>query len=450
MVEVRLDTAAELGLPGDCFLSLRIGDAQKLSRLSASRTYNFPKGADRRYGKIEVFQRIGSCGVDVDPDNKGSRQVSIGLGGASELRLNVAVETRAGAGPKTTTTTQSAEATAKNARAAGAKDYISKTGIEFYLAEAMQDVLRERPANALKFLAERLMQESEKQGHGTFLPALKGAKAPADDRSYAPKPPPHSSGARPPVGPGGVAGGVVSPSHRQPGSVGRQQKLEPLAPGSASSLKAAPLPGITPVSSKLVSFNKSAESTDVLPFKQYFARHMHSATKDLARLYMKFPAFQQAAQRAAAVAPFKRYCAEHMHSATKDLAALYSKFPASTRRTWPVAPPPFAQLPSVGSWLAYKPRPAPPAPPAAGRPFALLPSVGTWLAPKPQPEPQPEPQQAAPFAPPAVAWSPPVLAASEVVLGTNFLTSPVLLMWTSAQLGPGFLSMGPSPGLMFI
>mmetsp|Transcript_21817 Transcript_21817/g.55393 ORF Transcript_21817/g.55393 Transcript_21817/m.55393 type:complete len:310 (-) Transcript_21817:51-980(-) len=309
MVEVRLDTAAELGLPGDCYLSLRIGDAQKLSRLSASRTYIFPKGADRRYGKIEVFQRIGSCGVDVDPDNKGSRQVSIGLGGASELRLNVAVEARAGAGPKTTTTAQSAEATAKNARAAGAKDYISKTGIEFYLAEAMQDVLRERPANALKFLAERLMQESEKQDHGTFLPALKGAKAP--------------------------------------------------------SLKAAPLPGITPVIRK--------------------------------------------------------------------------------------ARPPFAQLPSVGSWLAYKPRPAPLAPPAAaGRSFALLPSVGTWLAPKPQPEPQPEPQQAAPFAPPAAAWAPPVRAASEVVLGTNFLTSPVQIMWTSAQLGPGFLSMGPSPGLMFI
>merc|ERR1719414_212412 len=92
MVELRLESLGEAHLPKECFVSVRIGDTQKLSRLASSRVYRFPQG-DRRYGKIEVFRRIGACSIDVDPESAGTREVSINCeeGGFGSLALRIGI-----------------------------------------------------------------------------------------------------------------------------------------------------------------------------------------------------------------------------------------------------------------------------------------------------------------------------------------------------------------------
>lgn len=54
MVELSLETS-EHGLPKDCYLSIRVGEVQKLSRLSGTRSFKFPQSTKSRFGKIEVF-----------------------------------------------------------------------------------------------------------------------------------------------------------------------------------------------------------------------------------------------------------------------------------------------------------------------------------------------------------------------------------------------------------
>lgn len=45
------------------------------------------KAGDRHFGKVEVYRRIGGCGVDFDPMKPGDRQVSMDCGAAGDLRL---------------------------------------------------------------------------------------------------------------------------------------------------------------------------------------------------------------------------------------------------------------------------------------------------------------------------------------------------------------------------
>jgi len=56
MVELKVEVPADVPI-NDCFISVRVGETQKLSRLSGSRTYSFPHSGDRRYGKIEVKKK---------------------------------------------------------------------------------------------------------------------------------------------------------------------------------------------------------------------------------------------------------------------------------------------------------------------------------------------------------------------------------------------------------
>jgi len=165
MVDVRLDVSGAQELPDDCFISMRVGEAQKLSRMAASRTYQFPHAGGRRIGKIEVFRRVGACGVDVDPSNMGTRQVSITCANLGPLNFDVHV----GADAKAKKSKASSAATSSQAskRINVAQEYLSKHKLELQLAEAMQAVLRERPDNPVAFLANKLMQSSSNSIGGT-------------------------------------------------------------------------------------------------------------------------------------------------------------------------------------------------------------------------------------------------------------------------------------------
>jgi len=165
MVELKLDVAEDQ-LPSDCFISVRVGDAQKLSRVSPSRTYQFPQAGDRRYGKIEVYRRIGAIGVDVDPLNEGDRQVNISCGDLGALRLNVGVSNKERA--KQAVKEENLKAKPEGSKSKAAKEYLRKHSLELQLSEAMQSVLREKPENPVQFLAEKLIENL--QG-GIALPA---------------------------------------------------------------------------------------------------------------------------------------------------------------------------------------------------------------------------------------------------------------------------------------
>mmetsp|Transcript_75927 Transcript_75927/g.213912 ORF Transcript_75927/g.213912 Transcript_75927/m.213912 type:complete len:140 (+) Transcript_75927:78-497(+) len=74
-MEVQVDAFGDA--PPDTFLALRIGDVQKQTRFSDSRTFKFPKGAPNgfNFGRVEVFKRIGHLTVRLDDLEGGSKDV---------------------------------------------------------------------------------------------------------------------------------------------------------------------------------------------------------------------------------------------------------------------------------------------------------------------------------------------------------------------------------------
>eukprot|EP00409_Alexandrium_fundyense_P004435 CAMPEP_0185902448 /NCGR_PEP_ID=MMETSP0196C-20130402/1691_1 /TAXON_ID=2932 /ORGANISM="Alexandrium fundyense, Strain CCMP1719" /LENGTH=168 /DNA_ID=CAMNT_0028621299 /DNA_START=76 /DNA_END=582 /DNA_ORIENTATION=+ len=166
MVELRLEPLEALGPLEDCFVSVRVGEMQKLSRISSSRVYRFPKAGTRNFGKIEVYRRIGSCSVDVNPSTKDFREVSIDCGDAASGPLNLKVEVsgKVDADP--------VEPQKEGTKVRAAKEYLSQHGLEMRLSEAMQAVLRERPEDPAKFLAGKLTESRDNVG-GLKLSRLK-------------------------------------------------------------------------------------------------------------------------------------------------------------------------------------------------------------------------------------------------------------------------------------
>jgi len=70
-------------LSPDLFVSIRVGELQKFSKLAASKVFKFPKSAvdGKRIGKMDIFKRVGSANIGIAPDTYGSgREVSFELG----------------------------------------------------------------------------------------------------------------------------------------------------------------------------------------------------------------------------------------------------------------------------------------------------------------------------------------------------------------------------------
>jgi|EP00927_Polykrikos_kofoidii_P078056 hypothetical protein len=158
MVELRVDLCNSDVLNEDCFVSVRVGEFQKLARLAQSRSYRFPK-ANKHIGKIEVYKRIGACSVDCDPSFQELREVTVKCNDESVGNLGFKVAVSGDA-------VEQAQAVQKapSKKAAIAKDYVTKHGLEAHLSDAMQALLRERPSNPTEFLAEKLLEFSRTGG----------------------------------------------------------------------------------------------------------------------------------------------------------------------------------------------------------------------------------------------------------------------------------------------
>eukprot|EP00933_Yihiella_yeosuensis_P028988 TRINITY_DN22734_c0_g4_i2.p1 TRINITY_DN22734_c0_g4~~TRINITY_DN22734_c0_g4_i2.p1 ORF type:complete len:489 (-),score=122.60 TRINITY_DN22734_c0_g4_i2:282-1748(-) len=155
MVELRLEQVEDGSMPKDCFLSVRMGDIQKISRLGASRIYRFPQATGRRQSKIEVFQRIGVLNMDIDSAASTSQEVSINCQdtGFGKLSMKVGINT----GGKNEEPHPESPGKKAPAKVKAAKEYLGKHNLEGRLSEAMQAVLRERPEDPASYMAALLM-----------------------------------------------------------------------------------------------------------------------------------------------------------------------------------------------------------------------------------------------------------------------------------------------------
>eukprot|EP00931_Biecheleriopsis_adriatica_P054474 TRINITY_DN3205_c0_g1_i2.p1 TRINITY_DN3205_c0_g1~~TRINITY_DN3205_c0_g1_i2.p1 ORF type:complete len:906 (+),score=197.75 TRINITY_DN3205_c0_g1_i2:49-2718(+) len=160
-MEVRIEAIEGRAVPKDCFVAMRIGDVQKQSRFSSShgaRTYRFPDpGEDRAgFGRIEVFQRVGHMTVFFH-DLGGKLQdveVPVDLAGQKSLSMKLAAK-----GNVEEEKPQGKKQRAKT-RLDSAQRYIAEHRLEEILADAMREVIHEKPADPFSLLSKLVMKHA--------------------------------------------------------------------------------------------------------------------------------------------------------------------------------------------------------------------------------------------------------------------------------------------------
>lgn len=176
MVEIKIAPAQNTSLPKDCFVSVRIGEAQKLSKFEGPRSYNFRDDAKLGHGKIEVFRRIGGCHVDLFSFQEGLREVNIASSDLDIADFGLEIEVQP------SNKVQSASMAQR--KKTFAKDYLGQHKIEMRLGEAMVALLRELPKDPMQFLSNFLAQAAKVQpARAKFSPD----EQPKRDGSVVPK-----------------------------------------------------------------------------------------------------------------------------------------------------------------------------------------------------------------------------------------------------------------------
>ncbi|CAE7926617.1 ODA11 [Symbiodinium sp. KB8] len=230
MVDISLQAVDGDSLPKDLFLSLRVGEQQKFSKANCSRTYKFPSSADRRYGKLELYRRVGVSSVSLDGESfQGAHEMAIQveekarqvkyrlcLGGSASLPSPTNEAAKAQPDPAKQTST-------KETKVVQAREYLQQHQLEQRLSEAMQAVLRERPEDPAAFIAQKLQSKAG---------VLKKVEEPVSVPVTAPEPPKLEPKAQPPA----------------------KQEHEAAAPAAAApastSAPAAPVPAPAPAEPK--------------------------------------------------------------------------------------------------------------------------------------------------------------------------------------------------------
>jgi len=102
---------------------------------------------NRKYGRVEIFKRVGMGTVCIDPElaSSGSHEVDVAFDGFS-LKVNCEVQA----------TETAPEKTPKTKAQALAADYFDRHHLEVRLSDAMQACLKERPDDPAAFIAQQL------------------------------------------------------------------------------------------------------------------------------------------------------------------------------------------------------------------------------------------------------------------------------------------------------
>mmetsp|Transcript_60063 Transcript_60063/g.173153 ORF Transcript_60063/g.173153 Transcript_60063/m.173153 type:complete len:555 (-) Transcript_60063:178-1842(-) len=448
MVEVKLDTDDCMKLDGDHYVSVRIGEAQKLAKMAPSRTYRFPSSAigNRKYGKIEVFRRVATSILCIDPTLAATNnEVELALG---DLRLHF--DTKVGY-TETTKTAAPPDVTAPpKAKANSAAEYLQKHHLETRLSEAMAAVLKERPEDPSVFMAQHLA--------GSSLKLAPPPKAPVNElnsnfsmyfRKHFKQAKSASlySGFKVKTAPEEVQGSNLSTKGFAPyfrehfhdvgsatlyagfGRAAAKPAVDELSSGFAAYFRKNfhQVPGGTSLyagfPSKAAGQQSVAIPTDpAAGFGEYFKAHFTQPTNaSTSSLYSKFNKSGAMPAPKTGDTPPRRHllpsCGSY-HGPTSfggvvapkfkpqaSSAPLFSVRPSVGTWLTPLCKEPrkaaalattkksdepqkFQLKPSVGTWLSVRKKPFVPTPkaspsPPPGNSFALKPSVGTWLAPNP-------------------------------------------------------------------
>lgn len=341
-MEVLLESADGHSSLKNTFVSMRIGDVQKQSRFSEPRKYVFPDPGESRqsFGRIEVFKRVGFTTVNFENFQGKPQNVEVPCDGPDDrLRLKVQVNSNLKTDP------QLEKVGKTKARLDAATKYLQDHRLEEILADAMRDVIHDRPADPLQFLSSKL---------------LASMKAPAKVES-ASKPAQKVEASKP-----AAAKSAAGPLHTM---------ITTLPKTSLSKLYAK-----FPISPEAAKATAKAAQGSPTAFKTM-------PTGAYAGLYGKFPAFAKAEAAAAAASAPKAGGPNKEFGKLASVGTWLAPKPkgptAAARLAGAVPNHKFVHTPSVGSWLAPKPFKEEKETPTY-RGWTLRPSVGTWLAPKPE------------------------------------------------------------------
>jgi len=168
MVELKFDFPDGDRLSNENYVAVRIGEAQKISRIGSSRVYKFPKAAvgNRRYGKLDFLKRVGSCTVCLDGEAaQGGNTYHVKIDNA-EIDFKAKVVLADSDKPDKPAMLDESVPEKKGhdrpstGKVAAAKAYLEKHHLEVRISDAMQAVLRERPEDPAAFLAQRLLDNA--------------------------------------------------------------------------------------------------------------------------------------------------------------------------------------------------------------------------------------------------------------------------------------------------
>jgi hypothetical protein len=159
-MEVRIDSPDGIVPPPNTFLSVRVGEKQMQSRLEQSRTFKFPQAqpqGDRIVARFEVFKRIGTHSVDLQKVKPGSRvEVCCNDLECNSIPLCLDVTNLEKARPPS-----QGKKVRNKQRLDAAQQYLLDFRLEESLAEAVREVIRDKPTDPYKYLSEFILQLGE-------------------------------------------------------------------------------------------------------------------------------------------------------------------------------------------------------------------------------------------------------------------------------------------------
>lgn len=343
-MELKVETADGSSLPKGCFVSVRVGDVQKQRRYETKGAFQFPAPAHSRKAKIDLYMHVGTASISVGPEDRtGEVNVNALEPGAPQPRLKV-VSTLKQEAP------QDRENKMSNVKKE-AVEYLSKWLIQERLGEAVKALLQKRPEDPIEFICGFL------RANAAAEPELKkpvAAAAPAKKAEAVPLLPflsyyrvnmvPSAATALP-----GIYAKFPAPKREAPPA----KELDMVRDKARVALEKA-------------FFDVPAKAAPPA-----------AAPKGPTPEWLKAGAPPQG---------FGIYYNAHLQAAMPESpwGSLFSKFNSKAVGPTPIAMPPPQPLvqPTLAPMKAAPPAAAPQA--AAAPSFKVAPSVGTWLAPRPR------------------------------------------------------------------
>jgi hypothetical protein len=145
-MELQLQAAEGCALPLDTYIRVKIGNTTKQQRYDSKTAFSFPSVVQRHRATLDVFRRIGTCEVEVDPAATGIKNVAVVSteSGQGAMRLKLDVQ------PAAPTNSKGMVKSADNITSA--KAYIAEHDIEQMLQNVVQHLLDDRPANPKEYI----------------------------------------------------------------------------------------------------------------------------------------------------------------------------------------------------------------------------------------------------------------------------------------------------------